>query len=731
MVKLGKLSLIFLCVCVQSVKAVRAEQDELIRVKHNYKAMLVPMEGYSSELLSVLETIPPEEELSDQVVSELHQRYPFDLEKIDAYLALMNDDGSWADINYDDNKRSGWDPKRHAERILELVKLYCSDTTGYYQSAKIESYIHRALNYWFTAKPICLNWWYNQIGIPKTLGTAFILFEEKLTGEEHRSAIQVMENAKFGMTGQNKVWLAGNVMMRALLQNDYELVKTARDTIVSEITTTGAEGIKSDWSFHQHGAQQQFGNYGLSFVSGMSFFSGVLAGTSLAFDENHIGILTKLILYAYRWTLWQGMMDISALGRQLFHNAPLHKGLALLFAASELGGGKFNKDDVITRNILPGNLPNGPNRFVGHIHFWESDYTIYRRNLWMASVKMASERVIGAESLNGDNMKGYYMADGATYVYGMNKKYLNIFPFWDWRKIPGVTAYESEAPMPVLKKYEPRNRASFVGGVTDGYRGITAMELNRDGLKARKAWIFIDGWPSEEGEADCIVCLGTDIASDSILHVTTSIEQCYPQGDLLYLENGQWRKVSGMRNYTANEQRFTHGDMGYIIWGESKYVQSVAGTEKRAGRWHDIMQMYRPRELESDVVSLYLKHGVSPTNGKYQYIILPCGNKDVTADFDLSSVRVLRNDEAAQAVSKHDFCWIAAYQPVVLNTGEINIDIKTPGLYMIRKDSGHYRVLYSDPTQQLNTVEITINDTSVKIAGNNTFTGESICISAR
>mgnify|MGYP001363544015 CR=1 FL=1 len=33
--------------------------------------------------------------------------------------------------------------------------------------------------------------------------------------------------------------LAGNVMMRALLQNDYELVKMARDTIASEIVTGG------------------------------------------------------------------------------------------------------------------------------------------------------------------------------------------------------------------------------------------------------------------------------------------------------------------------------------------------------------------------------------------------------------------------------------------------------------------------------------------------------------
>ena len=127
-----------------------------------------------------------------------------------------------------------------------------------------------------------------------------------------------MENAKFGMTGQNKVWLAGNVMMRALLQNDYELVKMARDTIASEIVSGGAEGIKDDWGFHQHGAQQQFGNYGLSFVSGMSFFSGLFSGTSLAFDDKQLNILSTLIDKGYRWVIWKGMMDVNQMSAWLW-----------------------------------------------------------------------------------------------------------------------------------------------------------------------------------------------------------------------------------------------------------------------------------------------------------------------------------------------------------------------------------------------------------------------------
>lgn len=169
--------------------------------------------------------------MSDQVVVELHQRYPFDVDKIQGYLALLDEDGAWSDIDYADTKRSGWEPKRHAERILEMAKLYYTPGTRLYQAPQVMASLHRALGFWLSRRPRCLNWWYNEIGVPKTLGAAFVLLERELTAEEKEGAIEVMKAARFRMTGQNKVWLAGNVLIRALLQDDPELVQAARDTI--------------------------------------------------------------------------------------------------------------------------------------------------------------------------------------------------------------------------------------------------------------------------------------------------------------------------------------------------------------------------------------------------------------------------------------------------------------------------------------------------------------------
>lgn len=667
--------------------------NELLRIKQNFSTMLIPSDVDPFQLKSVLSSITPEQEMSDQAVVELHQRYPFDREKVKSYLASLSASGRWADINYEDEKRSGWEPKIHAERILELVKLYYSKQTSYYQSPVIEAAIHKALQYWFTAKPVCLNWWYNQIGIPKTLGTAFVLFEQKLTLEEKQNAIAVMKNAQFGMTGQNKVWLAGNVMMRALLQNDAKLVKMARDTIASEIVTGGVEGIKEDWCFHQHGAQQQLGNYGLSFVSGMSFFSGVFAGTSLSFNEKQLGIIGTLIDKGYRWVLWKGKMDVSALDRQLFHHAQIHKALSLAFAVSELGGGESKFCSEIAQSLLAENYgATQSNPLIGHQHFWQSDYTIHRRPQWMASVKMASERVIGVEMMNGDNMQGYYMADGATYIYQDGKEYLDIFPLWNWRKIPGVTAFQSDAPMPLIQRYQPRNKAAFVGGVSDGKQGVTAMEINRAGIKAYKTWVFTD---------EFVLCLGAGIQADSNLVVTTAVEQNLKQGELTAWQKGAWTKVSGRQKYVNGEQRFFHNRTGYILWGNQQ--NSVAEVAQRTGRWHDVMQMYRPEEVKGEVTSIHVEHGVSPQNGNYQYLILPAANQSATAAFNLSSVRVLRNDTTVQAVymSKYATWWITAYRPVTITLASgLPLEIRTPGIYMLRKEKDKYSIWCADPTQK-------------------------------
>lgn len=167
--------------------------------------------------------------------------------------------------------------------------------------------IHKALAYWFQVKPISSNWWYNEIGIPKVLGAAFILFEDQMSEQEKSEALVVMDKAKIGMTAQNRVWLAGNVIVKGLLLGDIQMIQRARDVINSEIKMAygKAEGIKADQSFHQHGPQQQAGNYGAAYLATMSFWAYILDDTSLALEQEHFKIISDYVNTGVRRILWK------------------------------------------------------------------------------------------------------------------------------------------------------------------------------------------------------------------------------------------------------------------------------------------------------------------------------------------------------------------------------------------------------------------------------------------
>ncbi|GAB6008690.1 polysaccharide lyase 8 family protein [Dysgonomonas reticulitermitis] len=672
--------------------------DEIKTIKQNYKQVLLSEDPANKPLLAILISYPQETFFSDQMVVELMERYPISRARVEELLGKIQADGSWSDIDYANQNRSGWRSKIHVERILELARVYAKSDSEFYNSKEVADAIHQTLKYWFDKKPVSLNWWHNQIGVPKILGAIFILFEDQLSIAEKENTIELMKNAKFGMTGQNKVWLAGNVLVRGLMQNDIELVKASRDTIASEIRTDQIEGIKADNSFHQHGAQQQFGNYGAAYISSMGMWAQLFRGTSIAFNQDQLDILNKLINQGYAWILWKGYMDINALGRQFFHQAQRHKAFTVGFTANAmLQADNTNKNEY--QSLLTDNFSSAGegSKLIGLKHFWLSDQTVYRRPQWMASVKMSSKRVIGGEAGNGDNLKGYYVADGATYTYIDGNEYLNIFPCWDWRKIPGITSYETDSPLKQLSWGGYRNQSDFVGNVSDGTTGMTAMDFNRDRITARKSWIFT---------GEFVLCLGAGITSDSSFVVTTSIDQRIKKDDLYYLNNNNWEKVNSVT--ISGNDRFFHDKTGYIILQPS---QGKAITEKRPGSWGDIMSMY-PEDFveEKDVFSLWIDHGLKPKDASYEYMILPASTKDKVKRFDTKKIKVISNNRDLQVVEFDGKIYVAAYKPANIQlTKNIHFESSDAGLFLIQTQGKTIKTTVSDPTQKLEEVNFSLN----------------------
>jgi chondroitin AC lyase len=158
--------------------------------------------------------------------------------------------------------------------------------------------------------------------------------------------------------------------------------------------------------------------------------------------------------------------------------------------------------------------------------FWHSEYFTHQRPTWFSSVRMHSNRQNGMEQPhNEEGLKMHHFADGSNFISLTGEEYFNIFPVWDWLKIPGATIVQSPS-VPHWNEIAKKGLSEFVGGVTDGIYGATAFDFQspHDPLKAHKAYFFFD----KE-----YVSMGSGISSDTSYPVFTTINQCLLTSDVV------------------------------------------------------------------------------------------------------------------------------------------------------------------------------------------------------
>lgn len=610
-----------------------------------------------------------------------------DLEEANMFLAEMKDDGSWADIDYLSKERGAWSPRNHLSKLLVITRAYQTKGNTIYQNKGVSEKIHLSLNYWLDNDFQCPNWWYPVIGVPMVLNPIMILMEAELSEEQLKKSLVILNRCEIGKTGQNKVWQSGNVLLTSLLTRNIVMVERASASIKEELVVSLNEGIQPDWSYHQHGPQLQFGNYGLSYVGDMIKWISILRNTSYSFDENKVAILRNYLLEGQQWVIWKDQMNISSCGRQLFIDSQESKAKKLSNSIKDMEvlDPDFSDQYVKANDYLS---------LSGNKHFWRSDYHIQRNPNYYFSVKMCSERVIGAESCNSENIQGYYMGDGAAFLYQSGKEFTNIFPFWDWKKIPGTTIHQDDEPLPVLTCSGYRIKSDFVGGVSDGENGIAVMKYIRNGLTANKSWFMID---------NKIVCLGSGISSSEGFPVTTSVGQSYLNGEaIIKLENQE--KTAKEREELLDPLWVLHNNTGYLF---PKGGNLLLETKNVEGSWNRVARRYPDDRISAEIFKLWFEHGKNPKAGSYAYILVPNTMESQMTELESNSPFKIINNESLQAVETKDGskAGISFYK-----AGKANIlggiEVNQACLVMLEKQNNDIDISVSDPTQKLSEIQI-------------------------
>ncbi len=642
------------------------------------------------------------ETVKARIMAEVRSASP-DLVKVRGLVQSQLPDGSWQDIPYAAKDRMLWPPMEHLERLTALAEAFESAKAPEAGRAALATAFVKGFDFWVARDPTSSNWWYNDIGAVRSLYRLMLLTEPLLTGGRLEKGCALLARSKLAMTGQNLVWLAENVIGRACLQRDAELMAAAFRRIEAEIVITEKEGIQPDFSFHQHGAQLYSGGYGSGFAASAPRFALLAQGTSFAFAPEKILILQDFLLEGQQWMIRGDLFDYSASGRELTRPGKGKVGGYASNARNLLKLEAVTRREALER--LAARLEKGVTAatpaLTGHKHFWRSDYTVHHRPEWLVSVRMTSDRLLQTEVINEENLLGEHLSDGVLYLYRTGNEYRNIFPVWDWTRLPGITA-EQDRP---LRRIDNRRKGTqpFAGGCSDGVTGVSAMAFERDGLTAKKAWFFFG---SE------VVCLGADIASTNRYHVITSANQCLADGPVTVKRAKPAAELLTAPETLEKPLWVHHGGVGYLFFDAGESVR--AGTSVQTGSWRRISTPQEPDAVSQAVFSVWINHGARPRGATYAYAVTPQEDAAALEAYAAARpVRVVANTPHAQAVEQTQTgqLQIAFYRAGSVTSetwGTVSAD--TPCLLMLTRNAGRVRATLCDPCQRAEAVRIRVGE---------------------
>lgn len=594
---------------------------------------------------------------------------------VEDMLTRQDDTGRWTDLEqtYGEAHNAA---KRysHCLRITKLAGRWHEERDPA-RRAVLSRAIHRALAVWLGLPGPPGVPWFNLIGSPMALGQAALMLEGELSDVQRRQIVETLKTCvlpdgslTYGntqATGENLMHEAMLQVIAGVLERDAAYIAKYVRQVEREIGPGRPESIQADYSFHQHGPQLYSGGlYGVGFARDAASLVWACHGTRFAFSAPAVDTLTRYVLDGQQPMTRARRFDYTTAGRMVawprLEGPDPESAFGVDSACDQLAAMGVSRRAELQRFAarLRGQLPAASAASL-HRVFWQSDYVSYVRPRFMASARMSSTRVLGHESGSKQNELGYHLGDGAMCVMQTGEEYHDIFPLWNWRRVPGVSCVDNPAvPFPLHTWGKGSEGGSdFAGGVSDGSEGVAAMALKRAGLQGRKAWFFVD---------NMVVCLGAGlVADDSALPVFTTVNQCWGRGAV--------RSSAGDGNVTLQSPGWVHHDGVAYLFPAGGQVR--AGTEHRTGAWERINSaphrmvrsdpLQRWPDVSGDVFTLSIEHGAGAAMAAdYAYVLAPGVAASRAPALQAKARRlVLANRPALQAVASgatvQVVCWQA------------------------------------------------------------------------
>lgn len=684
--------------------------------------------------------------VKQRVVSEMLKSPVNDLD-VAQIMQNIGPDGRWPDINYTDLSNTGFEHANHLRRALSMSLAYQTESSEFYRHREMAKRINLALALWCENDFLCENWWFNQIFTPNALVSIILLLEDQLDSDIRGKAMPIMTRANLDAPGArpggDRIKIGGISAKIGLVAGDEEGFAKIMTVINDEIKfTTGNRGMQQDYSFHHRVDRVNTTySYGGGYAAVFAEWAYYVAGTRYAYSQEKIEQLVDYYLdgickqQVYGIYTDKGVYNRGISRKENFSPEGSITPKRLLIAT------EYRQKELEEIIRLREGSSNPASSFCKF--FWQSEHFVFQRPHYYASVRMYSRRNRNMEEpYNSEGLKNHHKGDGANFLSLSGEEYVNIWPVYDWQKIPGATILQkNELPSP--SEIQKDGVTEFVGAVSDGLYGAVGFDFisPHDFIKARKAWFFFD----EE-----YVCLGAGIEARSGFPVATTLNQTLLKGKVTVGTNSGEETLSPGDHKLDKVNWVHHNGVGYLF-PEPTTIQ--VSNKAQSGSWYEISKQWSsPKEpVKRDVFCLWINHGVRPQGRRggfshesmvprdvtYQYVVVPTGS--IPEMDQRRGVEVLANNRTIQAVKHKDLELVQAifYRSGTLRiSDQIALSMDSPGALLLKMKEGEVKEIFaSDPSRSLSQLHLIITDVNTNLSEKididlpgGTFAGQSVGI---
>lgn len=613
------------------------------------------------------------------------------IDSVKLWVNTLQEDGTWLVVDYKDKNSSSWKTTEHLNRIVKISIAYHKQNSIFYQQKPVLDAILNSTNHWLNHNYKNSNWWYNDIGVPQFWRDILTLNIDLYKETERNKALAILGqyNIRPNFTGANLTWSADLALHYGLFTKNDSLINKGSNLLANEIKISNGEGIRQDYSYHQHGARLQTHHYGAAFLKENIRLAYELQNSPWAFAPQKIDILRNFSVNGWQWMGRGIYISPATVDRAISRKGVLKQDISKLlpylielYPASKAG----DLEQMLKSQT------NGLPAQTGFRYFPFSDFGAYQHNNFSFFIKTISTRTEITEQLNGENQKGAFLNLGNTYFLKNGKEYTDLMPLWDWHKLPGTTNFKGAKTI---------TRSAFVGGLSTGNSGLSAMDFETVGEKSKLTGNKF--WAVHKGRIFCLIAnLSLTGSPDSIF---TTIEQSRLQ-DIVYVNSDQNLLKTNLKN-AKDVKWISHNGFTYVplsAGGIDLNLQPVKAS------WSTISKSGSKEVTEECVFKLMLNHlnnfsaaflvdGVTPLN-------------QIQSSINKPDWQIVSNTKNCQAITFNDgVSMLSFHQKDQLRYSKNTMSVSNACLLIINQNS----IAASDPLKKGGKLEVTLNGKKITL----------------